>query len=193
MAYATPVQLKDYLGIASSVVDDNLLGDLLERAEGLIDAYTGCKFTAETATRYFDSDFVDGQDLLLWGYDLLTVTKLTNGNGVEIASGDYRLYPRNDYPKWLIRLDSGKSWEFGDEDSEITVEGTWGYSITAPADITHACIRLAAFLYRQKDTSADVDRPMLTGDGVTIMPSALPVDVTRMLDRYKRRIGGGGA
>lgn len=192
MEYATPVQLKDYLGIASSVVDDNLLYDLIERAEGLIDAYTGREFAAETATRYFDSDFVDGQDLLLWGYDLLTVTKLTNGNGVEIASNDYRLYPRNDYPKWLIRLDSSKSWEFSDDDSEITIEGTWGYSITVPDDINHACIRLAAFLYRQKDTSADVDRPMLTGDGVTIMPSALPADVTRMLDRYKRRIGGGG-
>ena len=30
---------------------------------------------------------------------------------------------------------------------------------------------------------------MITGDGVTIMPSALPIDVTRMLDRYKRRVG----
>lgn len=188
MAYASTLQLKDYLGISSTVVDDNLLGDFIKRAEGLIDAYTGRKFTAETATRYFDSEFVYGQDLNLWGYDLLTVTKLTNGDGVEIASGDYRLYPRNDNPKWRIRLDAG-SWNFSDDDSEIAITGTWGYSATVPADIEHACIRLAAFLYRQKDTSADIDRPMITGDGVTIMPSALPADVTRMLDRYKRRVG----
>lgn len=189
MSYASTVQLKDYLGIASTVVDDNLLDDLIERAEGLIDAYTGRKFAAETATCYFDSDFVDGQELNLWGYDLLTITKLTNGDGTELTSNEYRLFPRNDSPKWLIRLDSGKSWSFSDDDSEITVTGTWGYSETVPADIEHACVRLAAFLYRQKDTSADIDRPMITGDGVTIMPSALPIDVTRMLDRYKRRVG----
>jgi hypothetical protein len=188
MSYATAVQVKEYLGISGTVVDDNLLDDLIERAEGLIDAYTGRSFESTTATKLFTSDSIDGQDLLLYGEDLLTVTKLTNGDGVEIAAGSYRLFPRNDSPKWLIRLDESKSWNFSDSDSEISVEGTWGYSATAPADIIHACIRLAAFLYRQKDTSADIDRPMITGDGVTIMPSALPVDVTRVLDRYKRRI-----
>jgi len=189
MAYATSVQVKDYLGIASTVVDDNLLGDLITRAEGLIDAYTGRTFTAVTATKYFGENCTDGQDLMLYGEDLLTVTKLTNGDSVEIPSGSYRLFPRNDSPKWLIRLDENKSWNFSDSDSEISVEGTWGYSATAPADIIHACIRLAAFLYRQKDTSADIDRPLITGDGVTIMPSSLPSDVTRILDRYKRRVG----
>ena len=188
MAYATSVQVKDYLGIASTVVDDNLLGDLITRAEGLIDAYTGRTFTAVTATKYFGKNCTDGRELNLYGYDLLTVTKLTNGDGVEITSANYRLFPRNDNPKWIIKLDEDYSWEFDDSDSEISVAGTWGYSATAPADIQHACIRLTAFLYRQKDTSADIDRPMITGDGVTIMPSALPADVTRVLDRYKRRI-----
>jgi hypothetical protein len=86
-------------------------------------------------------------------------------------------------------LDEDYSWEFDDSDSEISVAGTWGYSATAPADITHAYVRLAAFIYRQKDTSADIDRPLVTGDGVTIMPSGLPSDVQKLLDRYKRRIG----
>jgi hypothetical protein len=160
---------------------------LLTRAEGIIDAYTGRHFEAETATKYFTIDDIDGQNLYLWGYDLLSVTKLTNGDGMEIASGSYRLFPRNDNPKWMIRLDEEQSWNFTDADSEISVAGTWGFSATAPADITHACIRLAAFLYRQKDTSADIDRPMVTGDGVTIMPSGLPADVQKLLDRYKRR------
>ena len=188
MSYASMTNLKDYLGISvASTADDPLLTDLLARAEGIIDAYTGRHFEAETATKYFTIDDVDGQDLNLWGYDLLTVTKLTNGDGMEIASGSYKLFPRNDNPKWMIRLDEEQSWNFTDADSEISVAGTWGYSATAPADITHACIRLAAFLYRQKDTSADIDRPMVTGDGVTIMPSGLPADVQKLLDRYKRR------
>ena len=188
MAYANLSNLKDYLGITTDG-DDNLLSDLLTRAAGVIDAYTGRHFEAETATKYFTADDTYGRELNLYGYDLLTVTKLTNGNGVEIASGNYRLLPRNDDPKWIIKLDEDYSWEFDDSDSEISVAGTWGYSATAPADITHACVRLAAFIYRQKDTSADIDRPLVTGDGVTIMPSGLPSDVQKLLDRYKRRLG----
>jgi hypothetical protein len=188
MSYASTVQVKEYLGITSTVVDDNLLEDLIERAEGLIDAYTGRSFEATTATKYFGEGDTDGQDLPLYGHDLLTVTTLTNGDGTELTSSEYRLFPRNDNPKWIIKLDESQSWSFSDGDSEISVAGTWGYSATPPLDIQHACIRLAAFLYRQKDTSADIDRPMITGDGVTIMPTNLPVDVTRILDRYKRRV-----
>lgn len=187
MSYASLAQLKDYLGITSGG-DDFLLQELVDRAAGIIDAYTGRHFEAETATKYFTEAETDGQDLILDGYDLLTVTKLTNGDAVEITSGYYRLFPRNDNPKWLIKLDDGKSWSFSTGDSEISVAGTWGWSAIAPADIQHACIRLAAFLYRQKDTSADIDRPMVTGDGVTIMPSGLPSDVQKLLDPYKRRL-----
>ena len=187
MSYASVVQLKDYLGIDPGD-DDYLLQELVDRAAGIVDAFTGRHFEAATATYYFQESDTDGNDLPLSGYDLLTVTKLTNGDGVEITSSDYRLFPRNDNPKWKIKLDESKSWNFSDGDSEISVAGTWGWSAIAPADIQHACIRLAAFLYRQKDTSADIDRPMVTGDGVTIMPSGLPSDVQKMLDRYKRRI-----
>ena len=188
MSYTSLINLKDYLGISvATTEDDPLLTDLLTRAEGIIDAYTGRHFEAETATKYFTIDDIDGQNLYLWGYDLLSVTKLTNGDGVEIAAGSYKLFPRNDDPKWIIRLNEDKAWNFTNGDSEISVAGTWGYSATAPADITHACIRLAAFLYRQKDTSADIDRPMVTGDGVTIMPSGLPADVQKLLALYKRR------
>jgi len=188
MAYANLSNLKDYLGITTNG-DDNLLSDLLTRAAGVIDAYTGRHFEAETATKYFTAADTYGRDLNLYGYDLLTVTKLTNGDGIEIASSDYRLFPRNDNPKWIIRLDEAKYWNWSNGDSEVSVAGTWGYSATAPADITHACVRLAAFIYRQKDTSADIDRPLVTGDGVTIMPSGLPSDVQKLLDRYKRRTG----
>jgi len=191
MAYASIGDLKDYLGIATSTYDDDLLLDgFLDRAESIIESYTGRVFEAETATKYFDSTCIEGQRLHLEGYDLLTVTKLTNGDtsATEITSAHYKLEPRNDNPKWAIRLDSDTTWEFDDDDSEIMVAGTWGYSTTVPADIKHACIRLAAFLYRQKDTGADIDRPLVTGDGVTIMPSGFPQDVKALLDKYKRRI-----
>lgn len=187
MAYTTTSEVKAYLGITPTG-DDTLIGNLITRAAVIIDAYTGRTFEAVTATKYFTVDDTNGQELPLWGYDLLAVTTLTNGDAVVIAGADYKLFPRNDNPKWLIRLDESKSWAWSDGDSEISVAGTWGYSATAPADIVHACIRLTAFLYKQKDTSADIDRPMITGDGVTIMPSGLPSDVQKLLDRYKRRV-----
>lgn len=187
MAYTTAADVKAYLGI-STAGDDTLISSLITRAVGVIESYTGRKFEAASSTKYFSSKSVEGRYLLLWGEDLLTVTELTNGDGDEIEAADYRLEPRNGTPKYYIRLNEDVSWTFDDSDSEISVAGTWGYSATVPADIAHACIRLTAFLYRQKDTSADIDRAMVTGDGVTIMPSAIPQDVKSILDNYRRRI-----
>jgi hypothetical protein len=189
MAYATLVDVKEYLGIAA-MSDDALLESFITRATGVINSYTGRIFEAETATKYFGADAVDGKYLYLFGYDLLAVTTLTNGDEdtTEIASANYKLMPRNETPKWAIKLDDDTDWELYDADSEIIVAGTWGYSTIAPADIAHACVRLTAFLYRQKDTSADIDRPFVTGDGVTIMPASIPQDVKSILDNYRRRI-----
>ena len=187
MAYTTPADCKAYMGIIAST-DDTLIGNLITRATAIINNYTGRVFEAETATKYFDHDDVEGRELYLFGYDLLTITTLTNGDGTVIASANYRLEPRNETPKWIVRLDENTTWEFDDSDSEISIAGTWGYSATVPADIAHASIRLVTFLYRQKDTSADVDRPLVTGDGVTIMPTNLPADVKSILDPYRRRI-----
>ena len=187
MGYVGGEAVKEYLGVTTT--DDNTLIDhLIDRAGNIIEAYTGRVFKAETATKYFNTDNIEGRCLYLWGYDLLTITKLTNGNSVEITSDQYRLEPRNETPKYIVRLNEDYTWEFDDSDDEISIAGTWGYSTNLPLSIEHACIRLVAFLYRQKDTSSDVDRPLITGDGVTIMPTNLPSDVRLMLDGYKRRI-----
>lgn len=187
MAYASLAEVKSYLGI-SVTTDDTLLAALIARAQKIIEIYTGRVFEAVTATRYFSTDSIEGRYLYLWGDDLLTVTTLTNGDGTTITAANYRLEPRNENPKWQIRLDEDTTWEFDNSDDEVSIAGTWGYTATVPDDVKHACIRLAAFLYRQKDTSADIDRPLVTGDGVTIMPGNLPADVKLMLDGYKRRV-----
>ena len=191
MAYATLAIVKAYLDIPTATTsDDALLNSLIDRAQEIIDAYTGRDFEAVTATKYFTIDDVEGRWLHLSGYDLLTVTTLTNGDATAtvFTSDQYRLEPRNETPKWAVRLKEDYDWDFDDSDSEISIAGTWGYSATAPSDVVHACIRLVSFLYRQKDTSGDIDRPMVTGDGVTIMPSALPKDVMSILEKYRRRI-----
>lgn len=187
MAYTTVADLKAYLDI-SVTTDDTLLTACITRAQAMLEARIGRVFEAATATNYFHVEDIDGKELWLGSYDLLTVTTLTNGNGVVIDAANFRLEPRNFTPKFLIKLDSAYSWEFTDGDSEISVAGTWGYSATAPGDIVQACIRLSSYLYRQKGSNSDFDRPIVTGDGVTIMPSDIPRDIFKTVDHYIRRI-----
>lgn len=187
MAYTTKALVKAYLGISADT-DDDLIDALIARAQAIIDNYTGRKFEAATATKYFTVADIEGRYLYLHRYDLLTVTALTNGDGSVIAAENYRLEPHNESPKWAIRLDKDTSWEWTDSDSEISIAGTWGMFATAPDDIAHAAIRLTSFLYRQKDNSQDVERPIITGSGVTIMPTSIPKDVTAILNKYRRRI-----
>lgn len=66
---------------------------------------------------------------------------------------------------------------------------TTGVLLFTPTDIVTACRRLAAWMYRQKDTQqGDSDRPLLAGDGTVIMPTTLPQDVEKMLLPYTRFI-----
>jgi hypothetical protein len=66
---------------------------------------------------------------------------------------------------------------------------TTAYLLYTPTDIVTACRRLAAWMYRQKDTQqGDQDRPILAGDGSIIMPTTLPLDVEKILRPYIRRV-----
>ena len=72
----------------------------------------------------------------------------------------------------------------GGDDTDTT-----GVMLYTPTDIVAACRRLAAWLYRQKDTQqGDIDRPLLAGDGSVIMPTTLPHDVEKILQPYTRLI-----
>ncbi len=186
MAYALLSELRAYLfagGTTAPATDDALLTAFLARAQAAIDVIAGGRsFEATTATKKFDLP----DDEYLDVDDLLSITTLTNGDGAVIPSSAYVLYPLNLTPKRLIYLKptSGYAWlpdNDGNDMGCITIAGAWGYSATAPDYIKQACIRLAAWMYRQKDTSADVDRPLMTGDGGVVMPSALPKDVLELL------------
>lgn len=65
---------------------------------------------------------------------------------------------------------------------------TTGVLLYTPVDVVTACRRLAAWMYRQKDTQqGDTDRPLLAGDGTVIMPTTLPQDVEMLLFPYVKR------
>lgn len=182
MAYATTAELKAYLGI-SGTSDDTLLAALITRAQAAIDSYCGRTFQAASGTRYYDWRDVDGDTLYL-DADLVSVTTLTNGDGTEIAETEYVLEPRNGTPKYAIRLLSTSAWSVG-VDEEIAVAGQWGWSESPPADIVQATIRLAAYMYRQKDATT-FDATAFTDVGVMTIPQGIPKDVLALLQPYRR-------
>jgi hypothetical protein len=191
VAYAALADLRVYLGLEpAEIKQDDLLQDLLDRAQKMIEERTHRVFEAGVdSTRYFDAvDDVEGQTLYL-DQDLCAITSITNGDGVTLLASDYVTKPRNDTPYYAIRLktSSSKTWTYQtDSENAIAIVGKWAYSISAPKDVVQATIRLAAWLYRQKGTSGESDRPMVTGEGVTILPSALPKDVQDVIENRKR-------
>ena len=196
MAYASVALLKEYASIDADK-DDALLYLSIARAQAMIDAYVGYSFEASAdSTRYFDAapvgegGHVDGR-LLLFDTWCSSITSVTNGDGTAVAAASYVTQPRNATRFYGIKLlnSTGLSWERQtDDDTEkaITVVGKWAYSTSAPADIVQATLRLALWLYRGRDNSGDMDRPILA-EGVMILPGQMPADVLRVLDQYKWR------
>ena len=184
--YVDLITLKTYLGISVNT-DDTLLTTCLTNAQKIIDVRCQRCFEASAdSIKKFDAiRDVDGATLRL-GDDLCQITSVVNGDGSVISSANYVTEPAHSMPFWAIRIKrSGSPWTYSnDPEDAIQVTGRWAYSIMAPYDIMQAMTRLAAFLYRQKDTAIDGDRPILTGDGNVLMPSRLPNDVAELLRIY---------
>jgi hypothetical protein len=191
---------------AGTASDVPVLAPLIVRAKAIIDEYTGRTFEYNTdaggssdgSVRYFDTFHDIGHDgVTLFLDDDIGGSILSVKAGSDtVASSNYTTWPRTDKPIYAIRLkdNSTNSWDIetsdGDWENAIVVTAEWCYSTAAPADITHACTRLTYYLYKQRQTDADLDRPLLTNDGVTIMPTQIPADVKQILNRYRRaRVG----
>jgi len=186
--YATLAQLKEYLSVTTTA-DDALLTDLLVRATAVIEQMTRKPFAASAATsRRF------GRELMLWdaqlqrdylllpsGVYVALLVSATDGDGAAIPLTEIDADPP-DAP-YTVLARRGKHWCGASQQATITAR--WGYSVAPPADIIHATIRLAAWLYRQRGTANDPDRPTVADGGLVLLPSALPDDVRAILERYR--------
>jgi len=192
MAYITLAEIKAYLTIPTATTsDDVMLASFITSAQAMIDAHCHRTFEAAADTEKTYDAVADVYGDLLEIDDLCSITSITNGDGTTITSGQYVTEPRRTTPYTAIRLLSSASitWTYTDDPEDaITIDGKQAYSTSAGNDIKQACLRLSAWLYRQKDTNADIDRPLLSGDGVVIMPSTMPSDVIAILRPYRRRI-----
>ena len=194
MAYTDASTLKQYLGITTST-DDALLTSLIARAQKAIDTYTQRTFEAASdTTKRFDClpPYVSGYELT-WvplGLDLCQITSVTNGNGVTVTASQYVTMPINTTPYHGLRLkqNSGVTWDYTDDwEASITIVGRWAYSITAPADVVQACIRLAAYYYKQKDAGT-FDTVAVPEAGIITVPQGMPRDVQIILNPYRKLI-----
>lgn len=195
--YIEYTTLREYLNIAADS-DDGLLVNVIMQAQSIIETVCKRRFEASSdTTRYFDAevDVVEGQGyggrrVLKLDDDLYSVTSITNGDGTTVTAGQYVFNPRNFRPYYEIELKASSTiaWTYSTTpENAIAVTGRWAYSLTPPDDIKWATVRLAAWLYRQRDTSSgDIDRPMLSNSGIVLMPSSLPSDVSKLLERYYR-------
>jgi len=193
MAYTSAALLKAYLG-KDSADDDVLLGNLIARAQKAIDNYTGRIFAASADTT---RKFTVGRDtkgrVLYFDEDICSITTVVNNaddgsGGTTITSSYYVTYPRNRTPYHAIELlySSSYFWEYtSDPENGITVTGKWAYATTAPYDIAHACIRLAAYFYRQKDAGV-FDTTAIPDAGIIQVPQGIPRDVQLILNNYRK-------
>ena len=213
MSYSTLADLKSYLGIDSGLTaDDDLLTSLLDAATAYIEspAGTGRRFSASASVRYFDAVHDTDWSTSAWrafdrsqtpglalgrtlylGDDLCAITSIVNGDGTTVTSSQYLTLPRNlsPYAAIQLRLSSNVAWAWQTDPADaIAITGIWAYSATPPADIQHACRRIAAWMYRQKDAANDPDRPMVSPDGVTLFPGGMPRDVQAIMQSYRRYV-----
>ena len=193
MAYASVAQLRAYMGLDVND-DDPLLESLLTRAQFAIDNYTHRTFEAAAdTTKLFDAeqDTSDHYMVLDWTpyvLDLCQITTVINGDGTSISASSYVTNPRNQTPWYGLRfkLNSGLYWTFDqDPENAISITGRWAYSVTAPADIVHATVRMATYMYRQKDANT-FDVTAIPGAGVIEVPQGMPRDVGKILEPYRR-------
>lgn len=198
MAYTTTAALRTYLGVTTGTDDDALLAELIARAQDHIDRHCGQSFEAAAdTTRYFaaisaeEGGPIDGRDLIL-DAPLCAITSVTNGNGTVVSAANYVTLPPNTTRWYAIRLksSSGLLWTYNTdvETDLIAVVGRWAFSITAPATIVQACTRLAAYLYRQRANSSDLDRAVAVGNNAMLLPSDLPRDLQLLLVNFRRLV-----
>lgn len=191
MAYVTRAEYRSYTSALNGgstatydTADDALHDDVLDQATGYIEAQTGRRYSAVTATRYFDARSVASGDvqLLLLDDDLLTVTTLTNGDGTTISASDFWTEPYNASFYYGVRLKSTKSWAFS-ADGRVSITGTWGRMATPSDDVKRVTMRLAYLFQQQRTATGQVT---VFQDGTRTYEVPLTDDLKQWINRERR-------
>jgi hypothetical protein len=196
--YTDLATLKKYMRIYSTgtnasqiqqLLDDDSIGEMIiESVSRDIDLITGRQFFVSTGTYYYDQT---GDRQIFFDRDVLSVISVTNGDGTQVASTEYNLYPLNESPKYAIRLKfySPEFWledDDGNSEGAITIVAVVGYSGSVPTDIEDACLIMAKSEYNRRLGNNDSGNTIVTPNGTFIANDALPKDAQRKLQRYMK-------
>jgi hypothetical protein len=196
MAYTTPALLKTYVGVGDAG-DDVLLTSLINAAQKYIEDDRGYAFeaSADVARKFTVGKDTEGRELYLDAWLCQITSIVTNADAtvpVTLLATEYVTHPRNYTPYHAIELlwSSNNTWTYTtNPQNGIVVTGRWAWSLTAPADIIHACNRLAAYFYRQKDAGV-YDVTAIPDAGIIQIPQGIPADVAKILNTYPKGYGG---
>lgn len=206
MAYVTLEEVMQEMGVLEDDVDTSLLQSKIDAAQKIIERVTHRTFEAaadETRLIDYSEDTVDGRTLHI-PYDICQITEVLNGDGVEVTVNEYVTEPRlrtvsgsssvmpavHDAWPWYavtIKMSSNKAWTYEDDREEaISITGRFAFSVTPPSLIKQATIRLADWLYHQKDDLRDREASEVSEDGIPLLMGDLPNDVRVRLMPYVR-------
>lgn len=195
-SYATLDQLKRYLDIDLSSEDDGLMQFFLDAGKTHIDSYTHRAFSVDfvTAKAFYGGELSDcGSFLYWWNEDLAELQDVVWEHCNSTDCHKFLTAPRRNPPFYGVEFceplhfsscGCGKNCS-----NQINVFGKWGYSVTPPHDIVMANLRLAAWLYRQKDSSVDISSVVSSANGVLVLPSRVANDVYQYLSPYVKVVG----
>lgn len=186
-SYCTLEEVQSELDIIAND-KDHVIQRMLIQSKSLIDDYCQRKFDTESTSKYYDGDssplFID---------DLLTVTTLgldEDGDGtyeISMATTDYILYPRNEYPKTYIKINPNGnygSFAAGVLDG-VKITGVWGYATTVPEPVRRAAlIQTCRWFKRRESAYADVIGSPDTGS--VTMYKGLDPDIELALAEYRK-------
>ena len=183
-AYATVEQFLEFIGDEDSLdtEDENLIQRLLLAARAIIDQKTERIFIAEQAEVQIMTGENPAAILRLPAeflqIDSVRVFELDGSGGTDLTQGsDYVPVPL-DPPFRSLRALPGYAWP---SFRIVKVSGQKGYSTEPPEDIIQASLRLALWLYRQRDSSVfDVTATHDLGQ-ISVSSRGLPSDVKEIL------------
>ena len=188
--YATSAQFFAFSlpNAGTSSGDDAVIEQIIEGASRVIDNQTRRTFYARSETRYYDVPNGDELDL---DDDLISIAKLTNGDGTEITAGDYLTKPYNDSPKYAVKIKNGSDVAFEFDSSNngemaISISGSWGWSSSTPLDIREACLEIATDYYHKRFGQNMNAETTITPSGVLITPKDIPASARSILQKYQR-------
>ena len=178
--YADTAMVHAYGGFTDPTDEDDALLELfIGAASAAIDNHCGRVFAiadgAATVARTFTAD--NGTLMYIGRMLFLDDDLCSTPTYAEAPAPTVTYIPRDTPYVRLVREDG--IWP---DPTEIT--GHWAHSMTPPAPIILACLRLVMWMYHQKETG-DTDRPIIA-NGLVIMPAKLPEDIAALLAPYRK-------